>query len=80
MGHAIYQVINIVIYQLLLFIIIINKIVGNFVYLVYLLLYVCSHTTSGVVKTRKSKLVCLRTISLKNILLGLPCIEMIHGS
>ena len=80
MGHAIYQVINIVIYQLLLFIIVINKIVGNFVYLVYLLLHVCSHTTSDVVKTRKSKLVCLRTISLKNILLGLPCIEMIHRS
>ena len=80
MGHAIYQVINIVICQLLLFIIVINEIVGNFVYLVYLLLHVCSQTTSGVVKTRKSKLVCLRTISLKNILLGLPCIEMIHRS
>ena len=58
----------------------VNKIVENFVYLVYLLLRVCSHTTAGVVKTHKSKLVYLRTISLKNILLGFPCIEMIQGS
>ena len=30
---------------------------GNLVYLIYLLLCFCSHTTSGVVKNRKSKLV-----------------------
>ena len=50
------------------------------IYIYYLLLCVCRHTTPGVMKTRKSKLVCLRTISLKDILLGFPCIEMIHGS
>ena len=47
----------------------VNKIFGNFIYLVYLLLCACSHSTFGVVKTCKSKLVCLRTIGLKNILL-----------
>ena len=57
-----------------------NKIVRNFAYLVYLLLHVCSHTTSGVLKTRKSKLVRLRTIGLKEILIGFQCIEMIDGS
>ena len=57
-----------------------NKIVRNLVYLVYLLLHVCSHMTSGVVKTRKSKVVCLRTVGLKEILIGFPCVEMIHGS
>ena len=58
----------------------VDKIEGNFVYVVYLLLCVCSHTTLGVVKTLKSKLVCLRTINLKYILLGFQCIEMIHGN
>ena len=47
----------------------VNKIVGIFVYLVFLLLCACSHTTFGVVITCNSKLVCLRTIGLKNILL-----------
>ena len=48
---------------------------GNFVYLVHLLLFVWSYTTSGVEKTRKSKLVRLRTIGPKKILIGYPCID-----
>ena len=53
---------------------------SGYLFIVYLLLCVCGHTTSGVVKTCMSKLVCWGTIGLKNILLGEIEIEMMHGS
>ena len=55
----------------------VNKIVGNFVYLVYLLLCVFSHMTSGVVKTHLKTSMFEDHRSEKYTT---SCIEMIHGS
>ena len=55
----------------------VNKTVGNFVYLVYLLLCVCSHTTSGVVKIDVKTSMFEDHRSEKYTT---RCIEMTHGS